>query len=92
MNMNQPIESKATIPFTTRSFNPSVATRGCRIFVVLLVCCCVLPTAQAVNPPPVGGYPGANTAKGQNALLSLSSGTFNTLSDIGNSSDESLKL
>jgi hypothetical protein len=33
---------------------------------------------QAVSPAPDGGYPGGNTAEGQNALLSLSSGTYNT--------------
>ena len=33
---------------------------------------------QAVRPPPDGGYPGGNTAEGQNALLSLTSGTYNT--------------
>jgi hypothetical protein len=38
----------------------------------------LLPTAQAVVPAPDGGYPGGNTAEGQNALLSLSAGTFNT--------------
>ena len=36
------------------------------------------PGAQAVVPPPDGGYPGGNTAEGQAALLSLTSGTFNT--------------
>ena len=30
-----------------------------------------LPRAQAVVPTPDGGYPGFNTAEGQNALLSL---------------------
>jgi hypothetical protein len=35
-------------------------------------------SAQAVDPPPEGGYPGGNTAEGQNALLSLTSGTYNT--------------
>jgi len=33
---------------------------------------------RAVSPPPDGGYPGGNTAEGQNALLSLTSGGFNT--------------
>jgi hypothetical protein len=33
---------------------------------------------QAVAPAPDGGYPGGNTAEGQNALLSLTTGTFNT--------------
>jgi hypothetical protein len=35
-------------------------------------------TGQAVLPPPDGGYSGGNTAEGQNALLSLTGGTFNT--------------
>ena len=37
-----------------------------------------MPEAQAVSPAPDGGYPNGNTAEGQNALLSLSTGTFNT--------------
>jgi Chaperone of endosialidase len=36
------------------------------------------PKAKPVNPPPDGGYPGGNTAEGQNALFSLTSGGFNT--------------
>ncbi len=36
------------------------------------------PKAEAVSPPPDGGYPGGNTAEGQNALLSLTTGTYNT--------------
>jgi hypothetical protein len=49
----------------------------------LLSCFAVLPTAQAVDPPPDGGYgfprygPG-NTAEGDDALLSLDTGQFNT--------------
>jgi uncharacterized coiled-coil protein SlyX len=34
--------------------------------------------AQAVSPAPDGSYPGGNTAEGQNALFSLTSGTYNT--------------
>jgi trimeric autotransporter adhesin len=37
-----------------------------------------LPAAQGVSPAPDGGYPGGNTAEGQNALLSLTSGNYNT--------------
>jgi hypothetical protein len=33
---------------------------------------------QALNPPPDGGYPGGNTAEGQNALFGLTSGGYNT--------------
>jgi uncharacterized coiled-coil protein SlyX len=45
---------------------------------LLLVCLGLLPKAQAVSPPPDGGYPGGNTAEGQDALLSLTSGLYNT--------------
>ena len=34
--------------------------------------------AEALSPPPDGGYPGGNTAEGQAALFNLTSGTFNT--------------
>ena len=36
------------------------------------------PNAFGVVPAPDGGYPGGNTAEGQNALLSLTTGTYNT--------------
>jgi hypothetical protein len=43
-----------------------------------LLCLAFLPNAQAVNPPPDGGYPGFNTAEGQNALFSLTTGVANS--------------
>ena len=46
-------------------------------FIILCVVA-VVPTIHAVVPPPDGGYPGGNTAEGQNALLNLTSGGFNT--------------
>ena len=36
------------------------------------------PLAHAVLPAPDGGYPGGNTAEGQQALLRLTTGTYNT--------------
>jgi hypothetical protein len=45
---------------------------------ILIACIGLLPTTQAVLPAPDGGYPGGNTAEGQQALLSLSGGGFNT--------------
>ena len=36
------------------------------------------PIAQAVVPAPDGGYPGLNTAEGQNALFSRTTGLWNT--------------
>jgi len=46
--------------------------------VALLIVFGFLLAAQAVSPPPDGGYPGQNTAEGQSALLHLSGGTYNT--------------
>jgi endosialidase-like protein len=48
------------------------------LILLLLICFGVLPSAQAVSPPPDGDYPGGNTAEGLNALLELASGTYNT--------------
>jgi hypothetical protein len=50
------------------------------IALILALVCIIglLPRAQALNPPPDGGYPGGNTAEGQSALSSLTSGTYNT--------------
>jgi hypothetical protein len=44
---------------------------------LVFACFGLLPRAQAVVPPPDGGYPGFNTAEGQKALFSLTSGTGN---------------
>jgi Chaperone of endosialidase len=44
----------------------------------LLLLLLASPRAQAISPPPDGGYPGGNTAEGQNALLSHTTGGFNT--------------
>ena len=43
-----------------------------------LFCFGLLPGAQAVVPPPPGGYPNFTTAAGDNALQALTSGVGNT--------------
>jgi hypothetical protein len=48
------------------------------VFSLTFVCLVAIAAVQAVVPPPDGGYPGGNTAEGQNALLNLTSGGFNT--------------
>jgi hypothetical protein len=51
------------------------------VFIPLaLTCFAISPNAQAVVPPPDGGYPGGNTAEGFKALFSLDpqDGGFNT--------------
>ena len=52
--------------------------RAC-ILSLILALAAFLPTARAqVSPPPDGGYPGANTAEGDGALGSLTTGRNNT--------------
>src|SRR5262245_14269233 len=46
--------------------------------VFLLFCFGVLQGVQAVVPPPDGGFPNFNTAEGQNALFSLTTGVANS--------------
>jgi hypothetical protein len=61
--------------------NPSIQlTKTTSLFcmAILLPCFRLAPLAQAIAPPPDGGYPGGNTAEGQSALLTLTTGTFNT--------------
>jgi len=50
------------------------------LFATLALLCLAAtePKAQAVSPPPDGGYPGGNTAEGQSALLSRTTGLYNT--------------
>jgi Chaperone of endosialidase len=58
--------------------NQIMKNRHTILTTILLTCFGFLPGTQAVSPPPDGGYPGFNTAEGQNALLSRTTGGFNT--------------
>jgi hypothetical protein len=61
--------------------NPSIQRRrAIPICLVALACFALSPTAQAVRPPPDGGYPNRNTAEGDFALFSddTEAGTDNT--------------
>src|SRR5213082_3837466 len=48
------------------------------VTICTLVWLAFLPITRAVSPPPDGGYPNYNTAEGDNALFSLTSGGNNT--------------
>jgi hypothetical protein len=67
--------------------NVSLTNRLLRKIFIFLACAVaslsILSPARAVSPPPDGGYPNGNTAEGDNALFSLTSGADNTA--IGNS-------
>jgi hypothetical protein len=47
-------------------------------FLITILIAFLSQNAHAVSPPPDGGYPGANTAEGDSALLKLVEGTYNT--------------
>ncbi|HKR96290.1 MAG TPA: hypothetical protein VJW55_13040, partial [Candidatus Angelobacter sp.] len=63
-----------------KTFNQTQQPKKLSAFVIatLLAWPGFLPNTKAVSPAPDGGYPGGNTAEGQNALLSLSAGMYNT--------------
>ncbi len=85
--MKRPIKIETTPRLqrcSTAGRTPSLLTRlhsyvkHCVQVTLLLACFGLSPQAQAVSPAPDGGYPGGNTAEGQAALFSLTSGAYNT--------------
>jgi hypothetical protein len=59
--------------------NRRALVRSVFLFTITAVMCfAALPLAHAVVPAPDGGYPGNNTAEGNNALFSLTNGIWNT--------------
>jgi hypothetical protein len=61
--------------------NQMMQNRNTIVIAILstLACFALLPRTQAVEPAAADtALPGGNTADGQNALLSLTTGTFNT--------------
>src|SRR5216684_5270499 len=72
-------KNMTTLPVPNSINRPSLR-RGL-LFIPFALCCfalCSAPYAFGVTPPPDGGYAGANTAEGTNALLNLTSGIANT--------------
>lgn len=68
---------KTTTSTINNPINDSLLRRALISISFLVMCVILLPGAQAVSPAPDGGYPGGNTAEGQKALLSLTTGGFN---------------
>jgi hypothetical protein len=52
--------------------------RGFFLIPLVLGCFALSPTVRAVSPAPDGGYPNGNTAEGDSALETLSTGENNT--------------
>src|SRR5450432_4328734 len=76
--MYQSIQLTNTTPFAKSSGHRPQWRLGFRLIVLVFASFALSPAAWAVSPPPVGGYPGQNTATGDNALFSLTTGTDNT--------------
>src|SRR5207249_4692880 len=65
--------------FVLNNSSPGRVLRaGFLLLVLALTCFALSPAARAVTPAPDGGYPGNNTAEGDSALFSLTSGVDNT--------------
>ncbi len=65
------------LPLKT-SVNHASLRRAVLLIAVMLASFALSQMARAVTPAPDGGYPGGNTAEGNNALFSLTIGEFNT--------------
>ena len=66
---------KKITPKTIAPFDTPI--RNSLLVALLFACLSFTPIARAVTPPPDGGYGGANTAEGTDALFSLTSGVWN---------------
>jgi hypothetical protein len=67
-----------TITLSTNYVHRSLGWSALLSVSLLIGCFGLLPRAQAVSPPPDGGYPNSNTAEGDHALNSLTTGFSNT--------------
>ncbi len=72
--LRRSLPRKAQLPRTQARW----IIRGSLLIPLVLACFGFSPAMQAVNPPPDGGYAGANTAEGTQALQSLTTGLDNT--------------
>jgi hypothetical protein len=69
---------KTTTPLNINSVNRAPLRSGFFLIPLVIAWFGFSPATQAVLPPPDGGYPGNNTAEGDDALFSLTTGTDNT--------------
>jgi hypothetical protein len=83
--MKRNLETKTAPRCAKNSISRSPLRRDFLLIALVLACFALSPTMQAapppkptLNPPPDGGYPNHNTAEGDKALFSLTTGFGNT--------------
>ncbi len=78
--MHQSIQFIKTIPSVTSLLKQTPLRRGFLLVVLVLALgwFALPPAARAVSPPPDGGYPASNTAEGEDALFSITTGAYDT--------------
>ena len=67
-----------TTPRLIKTIGRSPLRLALLVIALVFACLAIPQSAQAVLPPPDGGYIGRNTAEGQDALFSLTNGVNNT--------------
>src|SRR5438874_4257771 len=75
--MNPSIQFKMTVPTITNSIGRSPLRLAFLLIPLVLGCFGLSPAVRAVSPAPDGGYPDFNTAEGDDALFSLTTGVGN---------------
>src|SRR4029453_4526385 len=78
MRTGRPFSSRHRAMILPRLRGMKIRIQPLAVITSTLLAFALLPIAQAVVPPPDGGYPGFNTAEGQNALSGLTTGVGNT--------------
>jgi len=76
--MRRSFSSRQRAKILSRLRGMKIRIQSLAVITSALLAFVLLPLAQAVVPPPDGGYPGFNTAEGQNALSGLTTGIGNT--------------
>ena len=78
MQFNNPASTKNMTTLHLKLIGRSPLRLAFLLLPLALAWFALSPTARAVTPPPDGGYPNDNTAEGDNALFSLTTGVDNT--------------